>query len=451
MSTNSKSQHSKSIKESLNISNKVKSKEKLRVGSNGKFFSTPKSTEVGSPMKSNRFEYSNTELHFKSLIKITSVTTFNPQNSIRSSQGGYQNLIKKSTASPAKTNLSMSSEKRYPRYKKAYEPIEISKYREKESSISKLNDQVSKYALNQISIDKFCTILSKNNINPESKEVIKILTDLGKKGTSGSTDAFNKLLKLRGIVEVKDLESKIVCSPKKQLYTSYEDNEKKSIDPELVEDNLCIGTKKAKLKLEGLKHHTCSEDVISHTPHNKKTVTVIKVEPVDDHKSKKIQFMSESTAFKQETEPLDNSSFIKAKSGSIMQNYSSKDALHFYDSKKQKNDSSKFEAYNEHKITRPTRDKNTTSEGMTVGLSKEKIKEVLKTDPKEIKIVGLEGKGKSSVIKDVDQNKTSLSNLTEWKIEKTKSISSMKTRDDSLTVKSPTKNKTNYSESSNFF
>ena len=263
------------------------------------------------------------------------------------------------------------------------------------SSISALNTKVN-YAIYNNQIEELYSSMLKNNINPDAKQINKLINELEKNGVSG-TETTKKLIKYKDCSNSTDIiEQKIVVSPLNQVETSYENYEKKqkeqkaknlynliSIKEEVenknrvnekekdnqqnqtkklaksnscfdviknVEDNLgSNGMKKKRYEntSEIQKHHNASEKVIYHPSSHAQVIeslneikqeTLKKNKAMNDsnyHRNKKIGFMMNSQAFIKDKKPLDYDNLVIKKSSSIMQNYSSQETFSFFNVKKQ--------------------------------------------------------------------------------------------------------------------
>lgn len=394
----------------------------------------------------------------------------------------YSNISNNSNTKTIK-NTNTSSEVKHYRYKRNYSYQNLDKYRSiSESPLCRLSESLGKYVGDGLTREDFYKTLLKNNIDPESRVVNKILNDLDKSGTSSTQPAIRKLIKIRNISTCYDnLADNLVISPKKQLLTSFETQENlkytnkeniknttnsvsnyKSIkgktsfsvnlnsysnsDLSKVEDNFGFGhSSKRRFDMDSLgqKHHNESDNLIVHNIHSKKNkaknsikgITIksfnnsINTENITSnnnitHKDKKIAFMQSSTAFKQEKAPLDNTKLTERKACTVMQNLSSKDTFSFFDSKHIKNVVEK-DIISEHKLSHPTRYKNVVSEQNVFAGSLDKKKHVMNNSNNNSnnssKIIGLYGKGKSELSNtEVNQTKTTYGNLFEWNIKKTR-------------------------------
>ena len=437
--------------ERMNNSTKVDSAEFLSTYNR---MASPKSlTSISFNSNQKRFEYHDSEKLFKTHIRITNISSGNPSPSYNQKSNLFYNQPKSVTENNKSIGQRVNSEltkfRRYRRDKTAN--LDLDKYRSySESKISKLNDGVSKYISDDITIDDFYKTLLKNNIDPESKQVSRIITELEKGGSSGN-QVVGKFVKIKDIsCEPDKLEKKVNPKPILQTKTSYElaplpssRNESKNFSKlskstskkdgntnfdsmSKIEDNLAMGNKKRKYDKTFGKHHNESENVISH-PVGLKQIRSIKVESVkkgnedeDYHKNKKINFMTNSQAFAVDKVPLDMENLAAKKYGSIMQNYTSKDQLTFYNHKNKKNKEETNIFYNLENKPNTKRDKNTTSNEnlFAVSSSKEKQREILKSPEK---IMGLHGKARSILNdSDVNQTKSSFNELIGWKVQKTK-------------------------------
>lgn len=446
------------LSDKLQLSTKVDSKDRFRRTISNQ--QSPKSMTSNPAKSRERFDYANTEKLFKTLIKITSVTPLSGNNlAVKKS---YSNGLNLKTVGSGTS----PTEVKHHRYKRNYSYQNIDKYRSiTESPVCKLTETLSKYVEEGLTREDFYKTLLKNNIDPESTEVNRILQDLEKSGVGSTQPAITKLVKIRNISTYNDkLADSLVVTPKKQLLTSFESEdkfkkgkskskqefqsaskyntieEKNSTPLTKVEDDFGFNhSSKRRFGKEelGTKHHNESENLLSHSIHSKKESKAIKgitiknynksndaEEIVSDmnisHKDKKIAFMQNSTALTQEKTPIDNTKLSEKKAGTVMQNLSSKDTFSFFDSKHIKNVKEK-NIINEHKVNRPMKYKNVVSEQNINAVSVDKKKQIMMTPTKETKILGLFGKGKSELSNtEVNQLKTSVGNLFEWNVKKTK-------------------------------
>lgn len=457
-------------KMNMNLSTKVNSAELLSAGGNR--LASPKNSNFCFDLsKKERFQYHDSEKLYKTHIKITSITPFedasfnktfdnknfyntksNIFNGSQSKANDKNSGLGQNTAVSTRVNAENTKFRRYKRDK--ISNLDLDKYRSySESKIAKLNDGVNKYIADNITIDDFYKTLLKNDIDPESKQVSRIISEIEKSGTSGN-NAVGKLVKIQEISKEPDkLENKIVAKPTLQTKTSYEisnlsslksknnksfskfkENEvqdKVSIDSK-IEDNFGSGNQRKKYDKVFGKHHNESENMIAH-PIGLKQIKSIKVESFnpnntetekneneDYHKNKKINFFSSSQAFSVDKEPQNLEALASKKYGSIMQNYTSKDQLSFYNHKNKKNKEDTNILTNIENKVRPKKDKNITSDENLFALPKEKQKELI-SSPEKIKIVGLVGKAKTSMNNsEADQTKSSFDELIGWKVQKTK-------------------------------
>lgn len=447
------------LSDRLQLSTKIDSKERFRRTISNQ--QSPKSVTSFQTKSRERFDYASNEKLFKTLIKITSVTPLTGHELSAKKTPSNGLFIK--TASSTKN----SEEVKHHRYKRNYSYQNLDKYRGNESAVCKLNENLSKYVEEGLTREDFYKTLLKNNLDPESGKVNKILEDLDKAGIGSTQPAMSKLVKIRNISTFNDkLAESIVIAPKKQLLTSFETEDKLkssnsksklnlvpsrsySVEKDLntsslgkVEDNFGFNhSSKKRYNKEslgtGAKHHNDSDNHLAHSIHSKKdtkAITGITVQNYNknkeleggvvsnmniSHKDKKIAFMQGSTALTQESKPFDNSKITEKKSGTVMQNLSSKDTFSFFDSKHIKNVKEK-NIINEHKLNRPYKYKNVVSDE-NVNVASPDKKKIANTPTKEIKILGLCGKGKSELSNsEVNQSKTSYGNLFEWNVKKTR-------------------------------
>lgn len=96
------------------------------------------------------------------------------------------------------------------------------------SPIGKLSHKVSLLFENKIPMEDFYQSLIRNNIDPESKQVNKIINDLQVEGNKRHKDTISKLIKVKDVNEtsINLIEKKMICSPVKQIYTSGENESK---------------------------------------------------------------------------------------------------------------------------------------------------------------------------------------------------------------------------------
>jgi len=418
-----------------------------------------------------RFCYHDDEKNYKTLIKITNVVPYDKE-----SGKIIESYNKNSSLGPRLLSCG-SQNQEHRRYKKN-KAHNLEKYRSiSTSNVEKLSSKINKYIEHDLNTDEYYSALIKNNIDPEAKQVNKIFGELELQGSTGVNQTVNKLVKIKNCSRQYDiLEKKIVANPLNQTMTSYDqfyklkrnksgnlsfdstlnsnkkfnklkssnyyNNVKKQLADNVsqsggdvnnkiidsCEDNLALGNLKRRFNNSIItKHHNDSEDVISHT-RNPKTIKSITVENVnnniDNHKSKKINFMTSSTAFKIDKEPIDKNSLLKKHHKSIIQNYSSKDSLSFVNTKNPKVMKEMQIYIDKENKGKPRKDKNIISEENILGCSKEKKKEMINRikGGENDKIVGMYGKGKTPFTNSsqIDQRQSDYKSLFEWKVEKCK-------------------------------
>lgn len=270
------------------------------------------------------------------------------------------------------------------------------------SPISKLSDRVSKYLNDKVTSEDFYRTLLKNDIDPESKQVNKILKELEIESNKSHKQTVSNFLKAKDFTDdtLEKLDKKLICSPVKQTMTSVE-GEKYNGVKNIQNCNKRRFSEKSQLN--------SSENIFSsnkQTPLNKDN----SICSMNSSKSKKLEFMSNSSVFSTASKPADNTKLSSKYSGSVLANFSSKASLGHgrYDNIKSQ----------EFKSKSGIKYKNVLSE-QNVASSKHKVK----PEDLNIKIVGLHGKSKNqNTVSDVNQLKQSY-NLIEWNVKKQTSSS----------------------------
>jgi hypothetical protein len=285
------------------------------------------------------------------------------------------------------------------------------------SPISKLSDRVGKLFTDTVSKDDFYRILLKNDIDPDSKSVSKILSNLEMETNKSHKDIVSQLLRAKGTKSCINLEADTTKfkSPIKQTMTSFEANNLKGGDIQM--------TITSKRKFDNTQFNTSTQifakqDSKIQLKKNNTEQTLIKSPRTRDlslnssltHKSKKIGFMTQSSIFsgpsKDEINSI-NENLANKYAGSILHNFSSKRTFEA----QRKSDSSLN--IDNIKSRSGMKYKNQVSDMNAVA----KLKKPDSANT-QIKIVGLIGKSKVNT--EADQSKSTIGNLMEWKIKKTK-------------------------------
>jgi hypothetical protein len=441
----------------------VKNKDKVDMFSSNSLNYKGANSTMHATSTKERFCYHDDEKLYKTLIKITNVVPYDKESG-KIIGNNYKNSMGQRLLSDGAVN------REHMRYKKN-KGHNLDKYRSvSQSNVETLSNKVNKYIEHDLNTDEYYSCLLKNKIDPDAKQVTKIFHELDVQGSTGVNQAVNKLRKIKNFSMHQDnLEKRIVVNPINQTMTSYDQFNKikrnKSFDSasnsseqikfnklkssgiyntakkqnvvstdksadmnnkiiNSCEDNLGLGNLKRRFTNSTIKrHHNESMDMISHAkkdPKTIKSITVKSVNNIDNHKSKKIDFMTSSTAFKIDTQPIDKNSLVKKHYKSIIQNYSAKDTLSFATNTKNPKVAKEMQIYiNIENKGRPKKDKNIISSGNLVCCSKEKTREALKGGANE-KIVGMFGKGKATNSNKVDQSNSDYKTLFAWKVEKTK-------------------------------
>ncbi len=271
------------------------------------------------------------------------------------------------------------------------------------SPISKLSDRVGKFFDGKVDQEDFYRTLLKNNIDPESKQVKKILKDLELEDNKTHTKVVSTFLKAKDLTDdtIGKLEDKITAKPMRQSVTSFdkENQRRTSIDSNLN-----------KKKRFGVNQFDNS-DIFSNK--GNKLSRDNSVMSTNSARSKKVEFMSNSNVFATPACPTQKDIKVLASkySGTIMANFSTKSSLGHG-----KHDNVRVDS----KSKAGMKYKNVLSESNIAQNS-------FKKDPNSvnIRIVGLNGKSNLNSIKEVDQKKQTY-NLIEWNISKrTKSKSGL--------------------------
>lgn len=356
--------------------------------------------------QAGRFEYSDSDIHYKELIRITSVEKL----PLKTSNANYMTISNDSQKynvsnifSPIKNEFSNTTDPSpFRKYKRAYPPINLDQYRPLvETDTNKLKKSINEYVLDGLELSEFKRILIKNNIDPKESKVEKIITELEFSGPSGSINAIDKLKTL------KDCKSIEIDAPKifDQKLTSFENvtilNKTKDSNSfiDKVENNINLGS--SKRKNYDSKHHTDSSEFP--LLQNTKTIKSIKIKDCDSSlnrfydpessRSKKIDFMHSSTAFKVEKDPLDNSKFIRAYSKTVEENSKNKNLL-VHNIKQLRSESKNAETERNNSVKKYKNDYSDDNVLNTFGKTERELSKQSRTI-KSIKIVGLSGKGKA--------------------------------------------------------
>lgn len=282
------------------------------------------------------------------------------------------------------------------------------------SPISKLSDRVGKYFNDSCSKEDFYRTLLKNNIDPDSKQVMKILTDLEMETNKSHKQTITQLLKSRDEKATIDCESKMICSPMKQTMTSFEIK-----SPSQAQGDIQLNASKKR-------RYENSQTMNSEKLFSPPTKSIAKMATIDlqdklmvkspkgrdlsfnselNHRSKKIGFMTISNIFSPKSKKDDSdelNSLAKKYSGSILHNFSSK--------KDFENKNRTLEVESKPRSKSGYKYKNQVSDMNVAALR-------AKPDPSssQIKIVGLYGKAKVST--NADQKNSSI--VLDWKVKKT--------------------------------
>lgn len=264
------------------------------------------------------------------------------------------------------------------------------------SPISKLSDKVGKFLSDDISSEDFYRALLKNNIDPESKQVKKIMSELEMESNKSHNKAMSSLLRVKDIhpKEEEDLESKVIKSPMKQTMTSFQDSSFKA-DLEI--------TYSKKKKLE-----TAQKPINIFEQENRKKDQIsnsfalssdASSQSVSTLHQKKIDFMSQSSVFKkQPPEPLAQEKLENKYYNSVLQNFSSKSTF---------SHKTRIDAITSPRARSGIKNKNVVSEENIAAVAHKPLKE-----DAQIKIVGMYGKAKNqNTINDVNQNRSSYSEI----------------------------------------
>lgn len=318
------------------------------------------------------YEYQKSEdKSYKNLVRLTSEALSDDNNSI-----------------PFKDKAILTSTSMNRRYRK---PGNDSKTPSTlcNSPISKLSDKIGKFFNDQASEEDFYKALLKNNIDPESKQVQKILSSLDLVSNKSHYKAISSLLKVKDtkLRQEEELENKIVKSPMVQTMTSFQDSSYK--------DDLGIQTSKKK-RIDTVSTNANTANVFEsrgRVSDDAKTGTLKEKVLSPEHKNKKIEFMTESSIFKKPSTEEDVSSANKF-SGSILQNFSSKKTF---------SHKNKLEVpISNNPAKAATQYKNVVSEeNLTANIKKPKPEDT------QVKIIGLYGYAKKGTVSDVDQSKSS--------------------------------------------
>lgn len=378
-----------------------------------------------------RFEYLDTETHYKELIRITSVEKLPINNNYATISSDSQKYKVSSIFSPLKGSFSnISDPSPFRKYKRAYPPVNLEEYRPLvETDTNKLKNSINDYVLDGLEISEFKRILIKNNIDPKESKVEKIITELECSGPSGTISAVDRLKPLK---DCKPIEIQIPKTFDQRL-TSFEnvktlsmsrDNEDNSIITK-VEKN--INFSGSKRKNNEFKHHTDSSEFPLFQ--NTRTIKSIKVKDADtsnnkiynlensnSSKEKRINFMQSSTAFKVEKEPLDNSKLAKTYFKTIEENSKNKNLL-VHNIKLLRSEESNDKLRN-NSVKKYKNDYSEDNVLNTFGKTEREISKQIKTIT-SIKIVGLVGKAKA-VNSNSEINQLSSTLDLNWKNPKTK-------------------------------
>lgn len=283
------------------------------------------------------------------------------------------------------------------RYKKGFSSVNEELQKEKmacQSPISKLSEKIGKYMLDDVSSEDFYRVLLKNNIDPESKQVKKIIKELDIDTSNSHSKAISSLLKVKDCpaTEEDELERKALRSPMKQTMTSFQDSSFKA-DLEIT------SSKKRKVETPARPSnifHTNDEGKILKASKDNKESSSNSVCPTS--RSRKIEFMSESSIFKK-TPEIDPEKLEKKFYTSILQNFSSKQTF--------SHRSKMEEVTSFHSARSGLKNKNQVSE--------ENLAAVIQKPKKEdagVKIIGMYGKARNqNTVADVDQSRSSYNDI----------------------------------------
>ena len=288
------------------------------------------------------------------------------------------------------------------------------------SSISKLSDRVSKYLNDKVTSEDFYRTLLKNDIDPDSKQVNKILKELEIESNTSHKQTVSNFLKAKDFTDdtLEKLDKKLICSPVKQTMTSVE-GEKYNGVKSLPNCNKRRFSEKSQLN--------STENIFSTANKQNACNKDNSICSMNSSKSKKLEFMSNSSVFSTASKPLDNTNLSSKYSGSVLANFSSKASLGHgrYDNIKSQEPKSKS----------GIKYKNVLSE-QNIASSRHRVK----PEDLNIKIVGLHGKTKNNnTVSEVNQLKQSY-NLIEWKVKKQTS-SSKETSNRGLSIKANQKSR----------
>lgn len=255
------------------------------------------------------------------------------------------------------------------------------------SPIGKLSHKVSLLFENKIPMEDFYQSLIRNNIDPESKQVNKIINDLQVEGNKRHKETISKLIKVKDVNETSSnlIEKKMICSPVKQIYTSGE-NESKGL--------VTLSKESKKRRFETSQLSTSQLEASSGIRGRSSSISQLQ----------KINFMRNSSVFSAGKELISTEKLSSKYKNSIeANNYTQvRIGIDLSDVNQSQKTTKKGIAY-----------KNQTSTESTV-LSSGKPSQNSQNSQNQVKIVGLNGKGVNFLTnRDVDQRKTS-GNFIEW-------------------------------------
>lgn len=323
-----------------------------------------------------------------------------------SSDKSYHNLVQitsnalsdNSSKTPLMDKELLNYTSSHRRYKKGFSSINEEAQKEKmacQSPISKLSEKIGKYMLDDVSSEDFYRVLLKNNIDPESKQVKKIIKELDIDTSNSHHKAISSLLKVKDCpaTEEEELERKALRSPLKQTMTSFQDSSFKA-DLEIT------SSKKRKVEATARPSNIfpTGDDTakISKQINNKTNTSSNSLCPTS--RSRKIEFMSESNIFKK-TPEVDPEKIEKKFYTSILQNYSSKQTF---------SHSSKIDVVPKiHSARSGLKNKNQVSEENLAAITQKPKKE-----DAGVKIIGMYGKARNpNTILEVDQRRSSYAEI----------------------------------------
>lgn len=256
------------------------------------------------------------------------------------------------------------------------------------SPIGKLSHKVSLLFENKIPMEDFYQSLIRNNIDPESKQVNKIINDLQVEGNKRHKETISKLIKVKDVNETSStlIEKKMICSPVKQIYTSGENESK----------GLVTSSKESKKRRFDTSQLSTSQLGVNEGS-RRRSSSISQLQ--------KINFMRNSSVFSAGKELVSTAMLSSKYKNSIeANNYTQvRIGIDLSDVNQSQKTAKKGIAY-----------KNQISTENTVLSSVKHSQNQVNSEDLKVKIVGLNGKGVNQLTnRDVDQRKTSC-NFIEW-------------------------------------